>query len=155
MLKSEIDCVVDKFVPFKKQGKRSRKKHLSKEAIRQIKNKQMMLKTYRLTGSEEDYSIYKEAFNQATAEMRNSKRSYEKKAFNVIQDSKSCYAYVRSKQKVQNKVGPLEGSDGNIITEGFLMSENLMSTLVRGLPGKILLYCQYFRLSSKGENLTI
>ena len=29
------------------------------------------------------------------------------------------------KQKVQDKVGPLEGSDGNIITEGFLMAENL------------------------------
>ena len=26
---------------------------------------------------------------------------------------------------VQDKVGPLEGSDGNIITEGFLMAENL------------------------------
>ena len=25
--------------------------------------------------------------------------------------------YFRSKQKVQDKVGPLEGSDGNIITE--------------------------------------
>ena len=35
------------------------------------------------------------------------------------------YAYVRSKQKVQDKVGPLEGRDGNIITEGFLMAENL------------------------------
>ena len=35
------------------------------------------------------------------------------------------YAYVRSKQKVQDKEGPLEGSDGNIITEGFLMAENL------------------------------
>ena len=33
--------------------------------------------------------------------------------------------YFRSKQKVQDKVGPLEGSDGNIITEGFLMAENL------------------------------
>ena len=33
--------------------------------------------------------------------------------------------YVRSKQKVQDKVGPLEGSDGNIITEGFLMAETL------------------------------
>ena len=30
---------------------------------------------------------------------------------------------VRSKQKVQDKVGPLEGSDGNM--EGFLMAENL------------------------------
>ena len=46
-LKSEIDGVVDKFVPLKKQGKRSKKKHLSKEAIRKIKYKQMMWKTYR------------------------------------------------------------------------------------------------------------
>ena len=126
ILKSEIDCVVDKFVPLKKQGKRSKKKHLSKEAIRKIKYKQMMWKTYRHTGSDEDYSIYKEALNQATAEIRNSKRSYEQKiAFNIKHDSKSFYAYVRSKQKVQDKVGPLEGSDGNIITEGILMAENL------------------------------
>ena len=39
MLKSEIYCVVDKFVPLKKQVKRSKKKHLSKEAIRKIKVK--------------------------------------------------------------------------------------------------------------------
>ena len=112
ILKSEIDCVVDKFFPLKKQGKRSKKKHLSKEAIRKIKYKQMMWKTYRHTGSEEGYIIYKETLNQATAEIRNSKRSYEQKiAFNIKHDSKSFYAYVRSKQKVQDKVGPLEGSD--------------------------------------------
>ena len=40
----------------------------------------MMWKRYRHTGSE-DYNIYKEALNQATAEIRNSKRSYEKKSF--------------------------------------------------------------------------
>ena len=39
----------------------------------------MMSKTYRHTGSEEDYTIYKEVVNQATAEMRNSKRSYGQK----------------------------------------------------------------------------
>ena len=37
----------------------------------------------------------------------------------------SFYAYVRSKQKGWNKVGPLEGSDGSIITAGFLMAETL------------------------------
>ena len=42
-----------------------------------------------------------------------------------MRTSKSFYAYVRSKQKVQDKIGSLEGSDGNIITEGFLMVENL------------------------------
>ena len=29
----EIESIIDKFVPLKKQGKRSGKKHLSKEAI--------------------------------------------------------------------------------------------------------------------------
>ena len=87
----------------------------------------MMWKTYRHTESEGDYTIYKKkAFNQATAEIRNSERCYEQKiAFNIKPDTKSFYAYVPSKQKVQDKVGPLEGSDGNIITEGFLMTENL------------------------------
>ena len=77
----------------------------------------MMWKTYRHTGSEEDYAIYKEALNQASAEIKNSKRSYEQKiAFNIKHvRQQEFYAYVRSKQKVQDKVGPLEGSDGNII----------------------------------------
>ena len=64
--------------------------------------------------------------NVSRAIIENSKRSYEQKlAFNIKHDTKSFYAYVRSKQKVQDKVGPLEDSDGNIITEGFLMAENL------------------------------
>ena len=71
-------------------------------------------------------AFIKKQANQATAEIKNSKRSYEQKlAINIKHDSKDFYAYVRSKQKVQDKVGPLEGSDGNIITEGFLMAENL------------------------------
>ena len=36
ILKYEIESIIDKFVPLKKQGKRSRKKHLSKEVIRKI-----------------------------------------------------------------------------------------------------------------------
>ena len=116
---------LSKTFPLEKQGKRSKKKHLSKEAIRKIKYKQMMWKTYRHKGSEEDYAIYKDALNQARAEIRNSKRSYKQKlAFSTTHDSKSCYAYVRSKQKVQDKVGPPEGSDGTTITEGFLMAEH-------------------------------
>ena len=34
LLKYVIESIIDQFVPLKKQGKRSRKKHLSKEAIR-------------------------------------------------------------------------------------------------------------------------
>ena len=85
-----------------------------------------MWKSHRHTGNEEDYTIYKEALNQATAEIKHSKRCYEHKlAFNIMHDSKSLCAHVQSKQKVKENVGPLEGSDGNVITEGFLMAENL------------------------------
>ena len=36
ILRGDIDSAIDSFVPMKKQGKRSKKKHLSKEAFRKI-----------------------------------------------------------------------------------------------------------------------
>ena len=88
--------------------------------------KQTMWRVYRRTRKDEDYAKYKEALNAATTEIRQSKRSYEQKlACNIKNDSKSFYAYVRSKQNVQDKVGPLEDSAGNIISQGFLMAEDL------------------------------
>ena len=126
ILKYEIESIIDKFVPFQKQGKWCRKKHLSKEAIRKIMLKQTMWRVYRRTRKDEDYAKYKEALNAATTEITQSKRSYEQKlACNIKNDSKSFYAYVRSKQNVQDKVGPLEDSAGNIISQGFLMAEDL------------------------------
>ena len=61
---------------------------------------------------------YKEALNAATTEIRKSKEA-------IKNDSKSFYAYVRSKQNVRDKVGPLEDSAGNIKSQGFLMAEDL------------------------------
>ena len=88
--------------------------------------KQTMWRVYRRTRKDEDYAKYKEALNAATTEIRQSKRSYEQKlACNIKNDSKSFYAYVRSKQNIQDKVGPLEDSAGNIISQGFLMAEDL------------------------------
>ena len=46
-------------------------------------------------------------------------------ACNIKNDSKSFYAYVRNKQKVRDKVGPLENNSGNIISDGFQMAEVL------------------------------
>ena len=59
ILKYEIESIIDKFVPLKNQGKRSRKKHLSKEAIRKIVFKQTMWRVYRRTRKDEDYANYR------------------------------------------------------------------------------------------------
>ena len=73
ILKYEIKSIIDKFFPLKNQGKWSRKKHLSKEAIRKIVFKQTMWKVYRHTRKDEDYANYKEALNLATTEIRKCK----------------------------------------------------------------------------------
>ena len=126
IVKYEIGSIIDKFVPLKKQGKRPRKKHLSKEAIRKIVFKQTMWRVCRRTRKDEDYTNYKEALNLATAKIRKSKRTFKKKlAGNIKNDSKSFYAYVRSKQKVRDKVRPLENNRGNKISDGFQMAEIL------------------------------
>ena len=111
---------------MKKQGKRSKKKHLSKEAFRKIRYKQNMWRVYKHTGKDTDYDAYKEALSAATNEVRKSKRNFEDKlAQNIKSDSKSFSAYVRSKQNVRDRVGPLVDNDGNIITQGVLMAEEL------------------------------
>ena len=77
--RGELDSVIDSYVPMKKQGKRSKKKHLSKEALRKIIYKQNMWQVYKHTGKVKDYEVYKEALNAATNEVRKSKRNVEHK----------------------------------------------------------------------------
>ena len=126
IVRGELDNAIDSYVPMKKQGKRSKKKHLSKEAFRKIRYKQNIWWVYKHTGKYTDYDAYKEALNAATNEVRKSKRNFEHKlAQNIKSDSKSFYAYVRSKHNVRDKVGPLKDNAGNIITQGFLMAEEL------------------------------
>ena len=126
ILRGELDSAIDSYVPMKKQGKRSKKKNLSIEAFRKIRYKQNMWRVYKHMGKDKDYDAYKEALNAATNEVRKSKRNFEHKlAQNIKSDSKSFFAYVRSKQNVRDRVGPLEDNAGNKITQGILMAEEL------------------------------
>ena len=102
------------------------KNNLSKEAFRKMRYKQNMWRVYKHKGKDKDDEVYKEALNAATNEVRKAKRNFEHKlAQNIKSDSKSFYAYVRSKHNVRDKVGPLEDNAGNIITQGYLMAEEL------------------------------
>ena len=119
---------------MKRQGKRSKKKHLSKEAFRKIRYKQDMWRVYKHTGKDNNCEVFKEVLNAATNEVRKSKRNFEHKLTQHIKsDSKSFYVYLRSKQNVRDKVGPLEYNIGNIITQGFfVMAEELnLQILIR------------------------
>ena len=66
ILRGELYSAIDSYVPMKKQGKWSKKKHLSKEAFRKIRYKQNRWRVYKHTGKDTDYDAYKEALNAAT-----------------------------------------------------------------------------------------
>ena len=83
-LRGELDSAIDSYVPMKKQGKRSKKKHLSKESFRNIRYKQNMWRVYKHTGTYKDYDAYKEALNAATNEVRKSKRNFDHKLAQYI-----------------------------------------------------------------------
>ena len=57
IVRGELDNAIDSYVPMKKQGKRSEKKHLSKEAFRKIIYKQNMWRVYKHTGK--DRPVYR------------------------------------------------------------------------------------------------
>ena len=46
IIRGELDSAIDSYVPVKKQGKRSKKKYLSKKAFRKIRHKQNMWRVY-------------------------------------------------------------------------------------------------------------
>ena len=62
-LKSEFDYMIQKFIPNKKYS-HMRKKHLSREAMQMIINKQRLWKAYKRTGKVEDYTKYKDALKE-------------------------------------------------------------------------------------------
>ena len=108
-----------------------------------------MWRVYKHTGKDKYYDAYKEALNAATNEVRKSKRNFEHKlAQSIKSDSKTFYAYVRSKQNVRDKGGPLEDHVGNIITQGFLMAKELNMQCSRG---KILVRYLYQKQSSRDQ----
>ena len=117
--------MINTFVPIKRH-RRSRKKHLSNKALQKIRNKQRLWKLCRTTGNNDDYINYKEAFNATTKEIRSSKLMCEQKLTNNIkQDSKSSFAYIRSKQCVKDSIGPVKGNDGTVISNNKEMTASL------------------------------
>ena len=79
ILRSELDSAIDRYVPMKRQGKRSTKKYLSKDAFRKIIYKQDRWRVYKHTGRDNDYEVYKGALNAATNEVQKFKRNFEHK----------------------------------------------------------------------------
>jgi hypothetical protein len=64
------------------------------------------------------YNVYKDKLRESIRVNNEAKESFEVKlADNIKQDSKSFYAYVRSKQRCKETVGPFTDNNGKIVSD--------------------------------------
>ena len=105
-LKSKIEEIKDKFIPVRQKSK-GKCPWSTRETTKCRRAKVKAWTKFCKLRSEEAYHKYKSKLNKATAANKNAQRNFEKKlATNIKDNSKSFFAYVRSKQRTRDKVGP-------------------------------------------------
>ena len=82
-----------------------------------MKYKSRMWLRYRQSKSYNDMVEYKIAQRKAVKEYKKAKKQFERKlAKDIKTNPKSFYAYVRSKSKVKDNVGPLKDRNGELVS---------------------------------------
>lgn len=127
-LKTDLIEIRNKCVPINKS-----KASKSKWATRKVKRfreakKQAWLNYVRSGKDSKMYEIYKAKLRKSVKENNNAKVTFEKNlADNIKKDSKSFYAYVRSKQRNKVRVGPLKDSSGSVISDPKVIADSFNS----------------------------
>ena len=103
-----------KYIPVKKFncGKRKKEIWINSKAIRSVNKKRKVFRKYR----DRNHPACKAAARKAAVDVRNAKLSFETKlADNIKYDSKSFFAYVRSKSRARIRAGLLLSENGVLI----------------------------------------
>lgn len=116
--KLEIAKLRDKYVPYKK-NRNSKCKWVNKSVIKSRRAKNKAWVKYTDSGRRPDlYDKYLLKLKKCSKINTIAKRNFEQNlAKNVKDNSKSFFAYVRSKQRTKEKVGPLKEKGGKVITD--------------------------------------
>ena len=123
---SIINQAIDLFVPLGYNKTRKNPSWMNKSANSARKYKTRMWDRYRQSKSYNDLVEYKIAQNKAVKEYRKAKRQFERKlAKDIKSNPKSFYAYVRSKTKVKEVVGPLRDTSNQLVSDNEVMCEIL------------------------------
>ena len=105
-----------KHVPLRKvkSGKHKKALWMTNKAVRAVKTKHKVFSRYKDT----THPAYIKASASAKKEITRAKRNFEVElSENIKSDTKSFYAYVRSRCKSQVKVEPLVHESGSTITD--------------------------------------
>ena len=117
--KDKLQHQITANVPMKQQAKKKKTLWITKKAQRSVRRKQRAWRKYQKQKTTKNLEFYQKCQKEAKQDVRQAKRDFERKlAQNIKEDSKSFYAYVRSKQKIKEAVGPLKRDNGETIPPG-------------------------------------
>jgi hypothetical protein len=125
-LKSKLWELRDEFVPKSKRNK-NQCKWVTKNVTRCRKAKKKAWNNYIKSGRNLLlYEVYKSKLRESVTCNRKAKEAFEVKLVNNIkQDTKSFYAYIRSKQRCKEKVGPLKDTANTIVIDDKITADLL------------------------------
>jgi ribonuclease P/MRP protein subunit RPP40 len=107
----------EKWIPVKRV-KNVKCKWGNRAVVKSRRAKVKAWNKYQCQKTDRNHANYKNKLRKALAVCRTAKRNYEQKLANDVKsNSKSFFAYVRSKQRTKDRVGPLGDSDGNLVVD--------------------------------------
>ena len=123
-LKTELLELRDKFVP-QHNVKKSKCKWVTQAVEKSRRAKKKAWDRYVRSGRNcLLYSVYINKLRESVKAVSKAKQDFELKlAGNIKNDSKSFYAYIRSKQRSCDKAGPLRDSNGDVVNDEKLMAD--------------------------------
>jgi len=117
----KIKCILEgfreKYIPLRR-AKRGKCKWVNKSVTKLRRAKLKAWKKYQNNKTDENLEKYKVKLGKSCKANKTAKINYEKKlAGDVKNNSKSFYAYIRSKQRTKDKIGPLKTLTGAQIND--------------------------------------
>lgn len=114
-LKGVIENLSSQYIPIKKSRARNKPLWLNTNIMRVIRKKGKLWKTYKDSKDYLDYLKYKRLERETKQEISKAKKDFEKNLTRDLKKNpKKFYAYIRSKTRTRDRVGPLKGNDGVI-----------------------------------------
>ena len=114
-LKDFLSSLSEKHIPSKNIKLKTRPIWMNKNAIRIVRKKAKLWRKYKQTKEYTDYMNYKNVEKETKREIKKIKGDFERNlAKDIKKNPKKFYAYIRSKCRTRDTVGPLMGQDGHI-----------------------------------------
>jgi hypothetical protein len=115
--RESMETLRDKHVPVCR-NKNVKSKWVNRDVVRARRTKTKAWTRFKCQQTDKNFANYKHKLRIAVAACRTAKRNFEQNLANDMKNnSKRFFAYVRSKQRTKDRVGPLKDSAGNLIVD--------------------------------------